>query len=207
MASTVDLCVVADVQLRFGTADNPSGVIQAAVTAASRKILARYNREFTPLSTAQARLFRVNGYMVDFDNDDLRAVSSVVLDPNGSPSTLSAATDYRLMPRNLSTLGTYTGIMLSQLIPLISGTTLGFGFAELQITGDWGCFQTSTVPEDIRDACVETVGSWLDRAVQEYGNAAAAGDPEFAAPDRFAGYGIPSSAHNALAQYDRLSLR
>lgn len=208
MANTVDLCTIADVQLRFSTNDNPAGIIQAGITAASRKINSRYDRELTPQTAGATRTFRVNSNVVDLYPFDLRAVNGagVVLDPAGSPVSL-AATDYRLTPRGTSGTGTYLGIQLSNFLALISGTSLAFGFAELAITGDWGCYTTATVPEDIRDACVETVGSWVDRAVAQYANAPTGGEDPQARPDRFAGYGIPPSAHSVLCEYRRATFR
>jgi hypothetical protein len=203
----VDMCTVADVQLRFGTTDDPPGIIQAAITAASRTANQRYHREFTPQTSGQTRTFRMDSSVLVFPDDDLRAASAVVLDPNGSPTTLQA-TDFRLQPAGLSTLGTYTGLMVSQLISIVSGTSLAFGYAEVAITGDWGAFSTATVPEDLRNACVETVGSWLDRAVAEYASSIATqGDDFQATPDRFAGYAIPPSAHSVFDSYSRMTLR
>jgi hypothetical protein len=203
----VDMCTVADVQLRFQTTDDPPGIIQAAITAASRTANQRYNREFTPQTTGQTRIFRMDSSVLVFPNDDLRTATAIVLDPNGSPTTLQA-TDYRLQPAGLSTLGTYTGLMVSQLISIVSGTSLAFGYAEVAITGDWGAFTTATVPEDLRNACVETVGSWLDRAVEQYASSIAGQDDDFqAAPDRFAGYAIPPSAHSVFSSYGRTTLR
>jgi hypothetical protein len=205
--NSVDLCTMDDVQLRFSTNDNPTGIIQAAITAASRTAIQRYNREFTPQTNGETRLFRMDSSVLVFPNDDLRSATSVVLDPNGSPSTLQA-TDYRLQPLGLSTLGTYTGLMVSQLISIVSGTSLAFGYAEVAITGNWGAFTTATVPEDIRNACVETVGSWLDRAVAQYASSIGTqGDDFQAAPDRFAGYAIPASAHSVFDSYGRTTLR
>lgn len=205
----VDLCTVHDVQLRFSTSDDPAGIIQAAITAASRKVNQRYNRELTPQTNGEARIFRLNSNLLAFGTEDLRAaaVSGVVLDPLGTPTVLDT-TQFRLTPTEASSLGTYTGIRISNQIDLNGATARAFGYAELAITGDWGAFTTATVPEDIRDAAVETVGSWLDRAVAQYAGVQSQAESEFiATPDRFAGYSIPPTAHAVFSQYDRITLR
>lgn len=204
--STVDLCTIADVGVAFSLpTPTDDQLVQTLITAASRAIMARYNREFTPQADAATRTYRVDNGIVDLVAHDLRAATTVTLDPNGTPKVLAAGTDYKLLPINGSSLGTFTHVALSRQLTVSSSTTTNFGFGELQILGNFGAFSTATVPEDIRRAAVETVGSWIDRAASQYASQPSLGDQSFAArPDRFSGWGIPATAHRILSQYERV---
>lgn len=204
--STVDLCAIADVGVAFSLpTPTDDQLVQTLITAASRAIMARYNREFTPQADAATRTYRVDNGIVDLVAHDLRAATTVTLDPNGTPKVLTVGTDYKLLPINGSSLGTFTHVALSRQLTVSSSTTTNFGFGELQILGNFGAFTTATVPEDIRRAAVETVGSWIDRAAAAYASQPSLSDHDFAArPDRFSGWGIPATAHRILSQYDRV---
>ncbi len=187
------------------TQTTSDALIQSLITAASVAINARYEREFTPLSTAVTRRFRVDSSLVTLAPYDLRSATVVTLHPeSGSPQILAADAGYALRPINGARgLATYDTLMISALLPLSwSLYAVKFGHALLDVTGDWGAFTTTMVPMDIRRACVLTVASWLDRAIADY--AIQTDDGRALRPGGFGGWPIPAAAHRILQPYARM---
>jgi hypothetical protein len=59
-------------------------------------------------------------------------------------------------------------VLSSFLSPALSTFALKFGYAQLQVRGAWGAWDTADVHEEVKRACIVTVAAWLDRAVEEY---------------------------------------
>lgn len=183
-------------------------LIDAAITAASRALNRRSGREVTPQTDGATRLFPVEirvvrGDMlrVDLHPYDLRAATTVTVNPEASaPNVLTAGTDYMLWPLGgRKQTGTYTSLRLSNYITSLWSTSAdNFGIVQLEVLGDWGIWNTADVPEDVKRACVVTVGSWIDKAIAEYGNQF--GDaPRVMQASMFDGYAVPRAALNLLA--------
>lgn len=161
-ANAIDLCVLADVKLAVGiTTTTDDTLIQELITAASRTIMSRFQREFAPVSTSTTRRFRVDGTIVDLAPYDLQVVSGagVVLDPDGTPTSLTAITDYKLKPRPTMS-GTYYKLHIADSRYLWSQTVQDYGYAEVDITGTWGF---ASIPSDVARAAAITAGAWIDR--------------------------------------------
>lgn len=143
-------------------------LIQTLITSASVTLMRRLEREFTPQSTA-ARTVKVRTeesqvdgtIVVDLAPWDLRSITSAQLHPEDvSPIALTANTDYALEPIG-APQGSYQRMRLSRFLVVVSNFQIRFGYAQLQITGNWGLWNTAAVDNDVRDACVLTVRSWL----------------------------------------------
>lgn len=134
-------------------------LINAASTA-----IARYTgRQFTPAETAETKLFRYDGGgVLRLRPYEARAVSSVVMFtdlPTSSQRTLLAQTatqaaEYRLEPREKTTLATYTWMTLPTVHLSEADQHLG---SQVSIVGDWGI---GSVPADVEFACLRTVAHW-----------------------------------------------
>lgn len=205
----VDLCDVDDVKLALDmTTTNYDELIESLIPAASAALAQRYQREFIGPGSNDSggtRTVRVMGLLVDLSPWDLRTVGSVVLHPEESVQVLTQNSDYALQPVGGARLGgSYQQIRLSGRLALGTSTMAQeFGYAQLQVAGDWGCFGgTVTVPEDVRRACVLTVASWMDRGAAEYGMGGDGGREMV--PDRQATYAIPASAHALLQPWGRV---
>lgn len=205
----VDLCDVDDVKLALDmTTSRADDLIAALITAASSALGQRYQREFIGPGSNEAggtRTVRVQSLLVDLSPWDLRTVGSVVLHPEDSAQTLVRNSDYALEPLGGARLGgSYQLLRLSGRLAFGTSTMAQeFGYAQLQIAGDWGCFGgTVTVDEAVRRACVLTVASWMDRGAAEYGMGGGGGREMV--PDRQATYAIPAAAHALLQPWGRV---
>lgn len=207
--ATVDLCLIADVRTQAEiptTTTTSDALIQTFITAASREIGRRYEREFiSEASGSTARRFRVGGSLVALTPYDLRAVpTSVVLHPESpSPTTLTVDVDYTFIT-GARTLG--WRIRLARELNLSTGFSTSFGFAQLEVTGTaaahWGVFaNTAAVTDDVRRACVLTVASWLQRDIGSLG-IQGIDDDRGIRPSPSVGWPIPSAAHFTLKPYE-----
>jgi hypothetical protein len=182
--------------------------ITAAITAASRSLNRRSRREVTPQSSGITRTFSVpvrasKGDMLTLDLApfDLRVATTVKLHPEqATPTVLTANTDYTLWPvGGRRTTNTYTQLRLSYYITSLWSTFADrFGVVQYQVVGDWGIWDTASVPEDIKRACILTAGSWIDKAIAEYGTDFA-GQPRAMQTSIYDGYAVPRAALNILA--------
>jgi hypothetical protein len=165
-----DLCTVADVKQAMEptlTTSARDGQIQTAITAASAEIPGWCEREFMPQSSGLTRTVPIglaagehSGTIVDLTPYDLRAATALVLHPeSGAPVTLTSS-DYVLEPLG-KPRGSYDQVRLSNYLYIQSDFSLRFGYAQLDVTGNWGIFDTASVSEDLRNACITTVRSWL----------------------------------------------
>jgi hypothetical protein len=162
--TTTDLTTVAAVRAFLqipSTDDEQNAIIASLITRATRVIQVWTSREFAPADGA-ARSFVCGRHgHIDLAPFDLRAVTSVVYDtdPPGSELTLDAS-DYRLGPIT-SRDGVYQWVdIYRRHRPQRWRRDL-----VVTITGDWGY---PSVPADVEDACIKTVGIWLKRDVSAF---------------------------------------
>lgn len=191
-----DLCTLADVrqQMELTTAATElDPIISTLITLASRSIMLEVDREFAPASTGVTRTFPIHGRLVDLVPFELRAATTVTLDPNGTPKVLVANSDYHIEPTGGDDFGVYTELLLSSYLTILPQTAFRFGIAEIGIQGNWGF---PTVPEPARQACIVTVRSWLRRDSAH----GAYVDPDMGAiaPDPGSYYGLPPAARRLL---------
>lgn len=186
------LCTLDEVRdfLEIPAADTSrDDLIAQHITRASARISRYAGREFTPPATnpTARRFFYTNGDFISLAPYDLRSVTSITLDPDGTPVTLTADTDYYLEPAVFAG-GVYQWLR----IPTYSGTTRRV----IEITGTWGF---ERVPEDVRHAAIVTVASWLRRDVTQFGFDV--DDPQARAPFGAGTYGLPASVRHILDEY------
>ena len=202
---TNSLCELADLrvalELEHGE-DRRLSFASELIGPASAKIMSFCQREFAPLTSAEARTFVVRGAMVDLAPYDLRTATTVKLHPeDAGVVTLTANEDYWLgpVPSVDST---------SQWLRLWPGRSLNstlyqrMGVAQLEITGDWGF---ATVPDLVTRACAITVASWMDKAVSEYGQFID-GDVDTLQPGVTASLALPRDAKMLLSEYCRVGV-
>ena len=209
---SVDLCTVTDVKRAMEpamTSTARDGRIAALIPAASRALMDELERELVPQTTALTRRFPVHyngdpqGIIVPLTPYDLRAATTVTLHPEGTGQVLAAGTDYTLEPVQ-NQQGSYSRLRLSNFMymSLISTFSQRFGYAQLDIQGDWGLFTTQTVPRSIVEACVLTVRTWLRQNPAAYAYSEAS-DPGTLTPELPAVYSIPPGALKLIRPWYR----
>lgn len=202
-----DLCTVADVRTQLETPTGETSrdtLIQVLITHASASIQREIRREFAPVTTAATRRRLVwpgrratGSVLVDLDPYDLRTVSSMTLHPEDtSPVTLVANTDYILDPVE-AVQGTYQRVLIYGGLSFSSTLSQRFGFCFLDVAGAWGF---SSVPDDVKQACIEAVCSWLRRDMSAVYDV---DDPRQAQPDRLKTLMLPPSSRQKLAPFRR----
>lgn len=208
--TTVDWVTLAEFKTAVKMAGSGrDGEITAAITAASRALNRRLRKELTPRLDDVTRDFAIHswlrdddgGVIVDLEPYVLRAVDAATLHPEeAAPTVLAENSDFDLWPFGASRVtGTFDELKLSSGYSSVGSTYSGrFGVSQLRVRGDWGAWNTAEVPEDIKRACHMTVGSWLDKAIAEYGERYT-DEPRAMQRPFFEGYAIPRSAINLLA--------
>src|SRR5262245_10114072 len=162
-----DLCTLADVRaaLELPSADTSRDtLISTYITRASEVIMNEVDREFAPATASATRRLRVDGLLLNLAPYDLRTVATFTLNPETtSPQVLVAGTDYELLPVG-SPSGTFTSVRFSGLLSSLyaSPTVFSMGHALCDISGAWGF---ASVPEDVKQAAILTVSTWLRRDV------------------------------------------
>lgn len=160
-----DLCTLADVKTALEITDTSrDSLISALITQASDAILSDTDREFAPVTASATRRFRIDSFTVNLSPYDLRTAATVTLHPESTaPQTLTAASDYQLLPIG-SPSGTFTSLVLANTLAQIgsSDTAFKYGYALLDVNGAWGF---SAVPTDVIRAAVITVGAWMRKDV------------------------------------------
>lgn len=160
-----DLCSLSDVRalMEFSSTDTSrDSLISDRITAASAMIRSYTEREFIAVSSTTRRFaVPVGASIFDLNPYDLRSASSVQLHPEtSSPITLSANTDYMLLPVT-PRYGVYTHLRFGARQPLTgSQFARDFDLAYIDITGTWGF---ASVPQEARDACIDCVVAWMRR--------------------------------------------
>ncbi len=164
-----DLCTLADVKNYLQKTDTTfDSVLSTLISRASRVIENYASREFADKGTL-TRTFQQDGYLVDLLPYDLRAATTVTVDPVGA-ATVILTDQYALRPLNKTTLGTYIQLRTGAYTSLYSERRSTFGSSEISVTGTWGA---ATTPLPVVQACVVTVGLWFRREIAARGNAAA----------------------------------
>lgn len=196
-----DLCSPEDVRLFLqkqpGETQNDP-ILGALITRASVAIMREVERQFAPTETGVAHRFEVGAdygaTLLSLAPYDLRTVTSVKLDTDlASPYTLSTS-EYRLGPRP-NRDGVYTWIRLR---PQNNGTAQWFpDVREVEITGNWGF---SSVPEDVRHACVVTAADWFRRDVAAFGTTFSTETGELEVPQS-----LPKGIMPVLDRYRRMA--
>lgn len=197
--SGADLCTLANVRAFIqkeatDTAQDP--VISTLITSVSTQIIEWCCREFAPASTAATRRVKCDSTLVDLAPYDLRTATAVVLSPESASPVTLAATDYMLEPLNGATGGTYLHLRLSTALSLYSTTWQNFGYALVDVTGDWGF---ATIPEDVKQACIEAVAVRLRRDVAAFSTTFNLDESRMERPES-----LPASVCQALRQYKRM---
>lgn len=204
-----DLCTLQNVKDAMETATTASdALISSYIARASAEIERRYQRQFGSYG-ASTKPFPANAgglgsVLVDLAPYDLNGIPSAVVlrSPDQvTSSTLTSLLDYVGLPTGgWQGMGTFTQIRLNRNI-IVSGYAIQYGYAELVVTASWGA---TTTPVDVVDACVKTVCSWLDRAMEDYAlqNYSQSGGPD-QRPSKFGGFSIPAQAHRILWPYSR----
>lgn len=218
-----DMCTVDDVKSALEpsiTTTTRDVLIQSLVTAAAKAVNLYLDRELTPITSSATRRFYLEpydiGYRVEFGWCDCTSVTSVVLNPEqtapvtllGPGNTLvegSSLADFNLEPVNSRT-GSYARLHISPFLPIFSVTALRLGQPMVDVTGSWGVYSTSTIPNDVRQAAILTVRSWLRDNPASYAFADVEREPGHIAPAIPATFGIPPGACRLLAAYRRWSI-
>lgn len=202
---TIGLCTTTQVKDRIGITSNGDDTrIDTLIAAATEAFNARFRREFMPRVT-EKRTVSVDGYLVDLGLWDLVSATSVKLHPEATtPTLLTAGTGYALWPVESDPLtGTYGLIKLASSVDITSTFRSEFGVAQLEIEGTWGIWSDVTeVPEDVNEAAIETVLSWLDRPTALI-TALEGGDPRGVEPAPAASWDIPTNAWRKMQPYAR----
>ena len=200
--ATGDLTTLADVKFALEiTSTANDGLIGLLISSASSAIQHRYQREFYPVGTTTRR-FEVQDRKVSLDPYDLLTPTTVTLYPEStSPLVLTRYTDYDLAPVGATTMNTYTDLVLSSFLVVTGQSMFRFGYANMDVAGTWGA---AAVPADVARACIVTVASWRDRAVDQYGIQGIEAGRDMT-PDNFTTWSIPSAAHRLMQAYERMS--
>jgi hypothetical protein len=207
-ADQLALCTLAQVKQRahIGTIESDD-LIRTLIALALKRLSVSTGREFLPWVTEE-RAFDVDRSLVVLDDCDLRPSSetdplTVVLHPENGVNalTLTEGTDYELALERLT--GTAGRLRLGSHVPLCSRRAAAFGHARISITGGWGIWEKlSAVPQDINEAAIECVLSWIDKAV-----ASTAGydtvTPAGGMPSMGASWDIPTAAYRKVQPYSR----
>lgn len=184
------------------TGTGSDGLIDAAIGAASETIITQLEREFAPAVGSATRRFPipVDEHVIDLTPYDLRSVASLSLHPESGTPELLTASAYLLEPV-VAKFGVYTKIRIASDVSLSSATARRFGYALADVAGAWGF---ATVPAEVKRAAIDTVCSWVDRAVAVYGDPNDE-NPRMIRPDRFGGWAIPKKALQELNPFKRMT--
>lgn len=139
-------------------------VIGTLITAASREIQRVFGREFAPVSGTVTRQLEldVRKARCELASYDLRTAVTVKIDADtANPTTLSAGTDFRLLPVSKPD-GVWTAIRFFQL-PRTAGASCERRV--LEITGTWGF---PSVPDEVKHWANVTVAEWLRKDVAAF---------------------------------------
>lgn len=162
-----DLCALSDVRAALEIPNSDTSrdtLIQTLITAASDAIMAETDREFAPVTNGATRRFQSSTFRLSLAPYDLQIATTVTLHPEStSPVTLVASQDYQLDPTT-SRWGTYTAMQFSAYLASLpsSRTPFAFGYALVDITGNWGF---PTIPTEVARACIITVAAWMRKDV------------------------------------------
>lgn len=164
-------------------------IIAALIKRASAVIEQYAGREFAPRPDLEARTFTYNGRRVlMLGSYDLRAVDTIT-DYAGESSQRALTTDEYLLEPASSRTGTYQWITF----PRRSRPWADRYPRRVTVTGLWGM---ASVPPDVEDACIKTVGNWLKRDVSAFSRTYNLDEGHTERPDA-----IPAAVTAILAPY------
>jgi hypothetical protein len=179
MPSPVDLTDLDAVRVFLQKEDintDQDDIIQALITAASRAIAERFQREFVDSGAGATRKFLVEDlapYWIEAGNVDLAPYDlnagnpiTVKIDPqDGGGITLTEWTDYVLKPLPTKH-GVYMRIELLGPLPVDPNWRRGRNRA-ISVTGTWGFPE---IPEDVQHWTNVVIATWLRKDVAAFSN-------------------------------------
>jgi hypothetical protein len=205
MAST-DLVTLARAKTFLDINDSSQdGKLAQLITEASEAIVKETEREFAPQAAGATRRFelRVSShahglYVMDLSPYDARTITSVTLHPETTaPQLLTLDFHYIAEPVNKPS-GVFTHLKFYPDVPLGTSTVAQrFGFAYVDVLGDWGW---PAVPAVVQGVCIKVVAAWLRRDVGQF---APAQQDQGMAPVPAPGFDLPLFAKRALERYNR----
>lgn len=154
-----DLCTLEQYKAAIGAAavGSRDEMIAAAITDASALLATTYEREWiAPTPAVLTRRFAVVDGVIDLAPHDARAISAVVLDPDGAATTIDP-TDVQAHPLP-RVHGVITHLVLADPPPADA--------AAADVSGTWGF---AAVPPLVRRACIETVRAMTRADPGRYG--------------------------------------
>jgi len=210
------LCSLADVREALELDDDErtrDDLIRTRIESASALIVGETGREFTSTGMlgaevtrrfpvdAQSYRNRKGGYLVNFgDACELRVAKTVTLNSETTSPTVLDPIQFQLWPARLRN-GNALGIIVRGDVNLGTSTTMQWwGFASLDIEGEWGF---AAVPPEIRDLTVDTVGYWLRRDIAQIGYAEGGAEATQFAPRGPGGFDLPLFAKRRLLRWRR----
>lgn len=173
-------------------------IMSMLIGSASKAILSETGREFAPATADATRTFRFKPNrlgLLDLAPYDLRSVLTAKLNPEETtPLTLVAGTDYALEPVG-APHGVYGRIRLAAGLSMSSSYFYRFGACQLEIRGAWGF---ASVPADVEQAAIVTVGIWMRREVQAFSSTFSIDEARLERPEA-----LPSAVRAMLGPYRR----
>ena len=188
--ASYDLCGTADVATylqKASTDTSQNALMGDLITRASRSILNWTGREFAPAGTAARSWWYYGDEVLSLAPYDFRSGTVQIDTHTSSPSTLTENSDYYLEPLPAPD-GVYQHIRFAR-------GWCAYNQREVTITGNWGF---SAVPEDVKHACVVTVGIWMRRDVQAFSATFNVDEGRLERPEA-----LPSAVRATLGHYRR----
>jgi hypothetical protein len=204
-----DLCTLSDVRAFLELPASDTGrdtLISATITPISDAIARYCDREFVATASA-TRTFTIpiGQRVLDLAPYELRTVTTLRLHPEeASPETLTATSDYQLLPLP-TRFGTYLKVRFaSDLTTLHDGDSAKFfGYSQVSIAGAWGM---SSIPTDVKQAAIIAVASAIRRDVPALDLGDVLADPRQMTPDRPVNYALPAASLRMLGSYRRVGM-
>lgn len=205
--SSIDLTDLASLRTFMQT---PAGdveqdaIIGQLITAASRAISTHLGRELRSSGTATRRFeldarnqpSSLDGHpaRLDLHPYDLQTLTSLRVDPEATPTTLTLDADFRLLPVTKAD-GSWTAI---RFYSLPSTTGASNGSRVIEITGTWGL---PSIPAEVQHWCNVTVATWLRRDVSAFTNVFNIDENQLERPAS-----LPAAAIAGLSHLRRMSI-
>lgn len=169
--------------------------LQILITAASTEIRKVCSREFSNPGVATRRVeVDISTGRVDLAPWDLQSITSLTVDPDSNPVTLTADVDFRMLPVNRED-GVWTGIRFYNLLP---GTGVAARRRVLEITGTWGF---PAVPAEVAHWCNVTVAEWYRRDSMAFGGGFQPSEDQLERPTN-----LPGAVISGLSHFRRYSV-
>ena len=208
-ADPTDLCTIADVKVAMEMSGSDTSLdprLQAAVTAVSGELMRRLERELVPQSTGVVRTFPVSvdaaHAVVNLSPFDLRTITTVKLHPEaGAGAIILSSSEYAGQPTQRPD-GTYTRLQIADTSFFSSSFSLLFGYAQVEVTGDWGVWAVNTIPQWVKDEVALAVRARIRQsAASDVYSQNTDGGQVMTAPPPV--YGLPRATLEAFAHMQR----